>query len=262
MIDQATLDAAERILGYRFRNPALLGEALTHASIAETRRTSNERLEFLGDAVLGMLACEHIFRTFPDLLEGDMTKIKSAVVSRRTCAAIAGRIGLGELLRLGKGMQVRDGLPSSVSAAVLESVIGALYIESGLEAVRSFLMPHLEPIVARAAESGHQHNFKSVLQQHAQQRLGCGPVYLVLAERGPDHSKTFEVCVEIGGRRFSSCWGASKKQAEQQAALLALRDLGLARTEEDGEIIIVQDIEAAAADPPAPAVQPIADTAA
>ena len=239
MIDQSTIDAAERILGHRFRNTALLTEALTHASIAESRRTSNERLEFLGDAVLGMLACEHIFRRYPDLLEGDMTKIKSSVVSRRTCAAIAGRIGLDELLRLGKGMQVKDGLPSSVSAAVLEAVIGALFLEAGFDEVARFLMPHLQPIIDRAAQSGHQHNFKSVLQQHAQQRMGSGPAYVVLSERGPDHAKNFEVRVEIGERRFPCCWGPSKKQAEQQAALLALRELGLVTVGDDGEITVV-----------------------
>lgn len=239
MIDQTTLDAAERILGRPFNDRALLAEALTHASTAETRRTSNERLEFLGDAVLGMLACEHIFRTFPNLLEGDMTKIKSSVVSRRTCAALAGKIGLNDLLLLGKGMQIREGLPSSVSAAVLESVIGALFLDSGIDAVKRFLMPHLEPMIARAAESGHQHNFKSVLQQHAQQHLGSGPAYIVLDERGPDHAKSFEVAVDIAGRRFTPCWGASKKQAEQQAALAALRELGLAVAADDGEITIV-----------------------
>lgn len=238
-IETATLEEAERILGYRFRDRALLTEALTHASIAESRRVSNERLEFLGDAVLGMIVCAHIFRTFPDLLEGDMTKIKSAVVSRRTCAQVAATMGLQDLLSLGKGMQVREGLPSSLAAAALESVIGAVHLDSGSVAeVERFLMPHLTPIIARAAESGHQQNFKSVLQQHAQQHMEGGPAYIVLDERGPDHAKSFEICVEIAGRRFQSCWGASKKSAEQQAALNALRALGIAVDGADGEVVI------------------------
>ena len=234
------IEAAQRILGLRFKNPDLLEEALTHASIAESRQASNERLEFLGDAVLGMIVCERIFRDYPHMLEGDMTKIKSAVVSRRTCAQIASTLGLDELLRLGKGMQTRSGvLPSSLSAAVLESIIGAVFLDAGIDKVYEFLLPHVEPIILRAAESGHQQNFKSVLQQHAQQRMDASPSYHVIDETGPDHAKSFHVCVEIAGVRYESCWGASKKQAEQQAALNALRALGVAVACGDGEVTIV-----------------------
>lgn len=258
-IETTTLEDAERILGYTFRSRALLVEALTHASIAETRRVSNERLEFLGDAALGMIVCEHIFRAYPDLLEGDMTKIKSAVVSRRTCAQVAGTLGLEQLLSLGKGMQVREGLPASLAAAALESIIGAVFLDSGtIEEVKRFLMPHLIPLITRAAESGHQQNFKSVLQQHAQQHMEGGPAYLVLDERGPDHAKNFEICVEIGGRRFDSCWGSSKKTAEQQAALNALRALGLAADGPDGEVVIIGQNGTSASDSDAlPEAQPI-----
>lgn len=245
-MDEQVLTQAEEILRWRFEDRALLARALTHASIAETRQSSNERLEFLGDAVLGMLVCEYVFRMFPDLLEGDMTKIKSAVVSRRTCAIVADRLGLSTLLRLGKGMQIREGLPSSVSAAVLESVIGAVYIEGGLDAARTFLMRELEPIIARAAESGHQQNFKSVLQQVAQQHLQASPTYVVLDEKGPDHSKSFEVCVDVAGRRFGSAWGGSKKQAEQQAALIALRAMGVVVINGDGEPTVITPEEIAA----------------
>ncbi len=240
-MDIQTIEQAERIVGYQFQNRDLLVEALTHASIAESRLASNERLEFLGDAVLGMIVCERVFVRFPGLLEGDMTKIKSAVVSRRTCAVVAGRLGLGELLKLGKGMQGRDQLPSSLLAAVFESVIGAMFLEAGIDAVKAFVMPHLEPIIERAAESGHQHNFKSVLQQHAQQAWAASPMYVVLDEQGPDHAKTFQVCVEVAGRRFPSCWGQSKKQAEQQAALLALREMGVANDSPDGEVVIAPE---------------------
>lgn len=244
-MDQTTLQTAERILGVRFTDHELLKEALTHASIAQTRLSSNERLEFLGDAVLGMIVCEHIFNEFPDLLEGDMTKIKSSVVSRRTCATIANAMGLPELLKLGKGMQTRGDLPSSLAAAALESVIGAVYLEAGLDAVKAFLLPHIEALVQRAASSGHQHNFKSVLQQHSQQVFGTSPVYVLHAEEGPDHAKRFLVGVEIEGRAFDPCWGRSKKQAEQQAALAALRQLGVAAENGDGEVVIVAGLEIA-----------------
>lgn len=242
-----TREAVETLLGHAFNDPGLLSQALTHASIAETRLASNERLEFLGDAVLGIIACEQIYRQFPDLLEGEMTKIKSSVVSRQTCAVITRSLGLDELLRLGKGMRGSDDLPQSLVAAVLESVVGALYLDGGFDVTQRFLVPLLEPIIERVEASGHQENFKSVLQQHAQQHALDSPIYLVLDEKGPDHAKAFEVCVEIGVRRFPSSWGQSKKQAEQGAALNALQELGLV-VEENGHLRVVQPETAAADD--------------
>lgn len=236
---QEPLMRAQEILGHEFSDLELLERAFRHASVADTRLDSNERLEFLGDAVLGLLTCEMIFRLFPDLLEGEMTKIKSAVVSRQTCAIIALELGLDDLIDIGKGMQVHGQLPQSLSAAILESVTGALYVDGGFEAVRRFLEPILEPIIVQNRESGHQENFKSVLQQHAQQYLPYTPVYLVLDEQGPDHAKCFEVCVEIGVDRYPSCWGQSKKQAEQAAALEALRELGLAEVDNNGVVKVL-----------------------
>jgi len=232
--------AAERALGYEFEDRELLEIAFTHASIVDTRSDSNERMEFLGDAVLGLVICEHLYRTYPDLAEGEMTKIKSTVVSRRHCSMVAERLGLGDLLRIGKGMSNRAELPQSVTAAVFESVIGAIYLDGGLEAAREFIMHHLEPHTRRAADSGHQSNFKSVLQQAAQQYFELTPQYVVLDEKGPDHSKCFEVCVDLGPHRFESCWGANKKQAEQQAALQALVELGLAERDDDGLVHLLE----------------------
>lgn len=229
---------AEEIVGHSFKDHALLKRALTHASLASSRLESNERLEFLGDAVLGMVVCEHLFNNYDDLLEGEMTKIKSTVVSRRVCAKIAVEIGLDELLRLGKGMSNRAALPGSVVAAVYEALIGALFIDGGMETAKRFIIGQLTPWIERAAVSGHQSNFKSVLQQSAQQHLQQTPQYLVLDEKGPDHAKCFEVCVEIGARRFPSAWGPSKKEAEQDAALRALLELGIATKSESGEIRI------------------------
>ena len=230
------LAEAERRIGHRFTDRGLLAQALRHASSADDRLESNERLEFLGDAVLGVIVCRELFDRFPDLLEGELTKIKSNVVSRRVCAEIAEELELGPLLQLGKGMNGRGEMPSSLLAAVLESVIGALHEDAGFERARQFVLAHLEPRIDHAAKLGHQHNFKSVLQQ-VFQRKGLGPPsYYVLEERGPDHAKCFAVCVGAGDRRFSECWGPNKKQAEQQAALSALIDLGFARTDESGDI--------------------------
>lgn len=228
---------AQTLLGYQFHNPQLLVEALTHASVAEHRLSSNERMEFLGDAILGAVVCEHLFHHYPQGMEGDLTKIKSAVVSRRICAKISLDLGLPELLNLGKGMSGRDGLPLSLAAAVLESLVAAIYLDGGYEPVRRFILHHMVPLIEEAAGSSHQQNFKSVLQQHAQKHMADLPVYRTLGERGPDHSKHFEVCAEIGGRRFPSAWGPSKKEAEQQAALLALQEIGLLSIDETGEAL-------------------------
>ncbi|MHC5024039.1 MAG: ribonuclease III [Planctomycetota bacterium] len=232
------LRIAEQMLGHQFSDPSLLEQALTHASLVDARLHSNERLEFLGDAVLGLVVCQYLFTEFDDLLEGEMTKIKSTVVSRQLCAEVAEGLGCAELIRLGKGMGDSRRLPGSVLAAVFEALIGALYVDAGLEVARRFILKKLEERIARAAQSGHQSNFKSVLQQTAQRMLDRLPQYIVLDEKGPDHAKCFEVCVEIGATRYRGCWGASKKQAEQAAALEALIELGVASRTESGEIRI------------------------
>lgn len=231
-------DNLEKALGYRFTNPALLELALKHASTAENRIDSNERLEFLGDAVLGLVTVEMTFRKFPHLLEGDMTKIKSLAVSRETCAAIAQRMGLEQYLVLGKGMLNAGSLPTSLAAAAFEAVLGAVYVDGGYEAAAEVIKPLVLDVVERAAQSGHQQNFKSVLQQHAQQTMGYTPSYKILDEKGPDHAKCFKICVDIGGRRFEAAWGQTKKKAEQDAALQALRDLGVLRELASGELVM------------------------
>ncbi|MEO0483940.1 MAG: ribonuclease III [Planctomycetota bacterium] len=238
----------EAAVGHTFTDRTLVARAFVHASFAEDRLHSNERMEFLGDAVLGMIACEMIYAMYPRHLEGEMTKIKSTAVSRRTCARLAKDAGLARHLVLGKGMQGGDALPPSLAAAVIESVVASLYLDGGYSAARAFLEPLLRPVIERAEESGHQQNFKSVLQQHAQQTHGVTPTYHVLDEKGPDHAKCFFVGVELNGERYEATWGQSKKQAEQLAALTALRAIGLIEdTGSDGECRIV-DLPAAEAE--------------
>jgi len=191
--------------------------------------------------VLGLIVCDMIYRRFPQLLEGEMTKIKSLAVSRQTCASVANSLGLERLLILGKGMQSSAPLPASLSAAALESVIGALYLDGGYEAAGNFIRPLFGDVIDRAANSGHQQNFKSVLQQYVQHQLNQTPLYRILAEQGPDHAKAFHICVEIDGRRFEACWGNSKKRAEQDAALVALRELGVVKVMPDGELRVVEE---------------------
>ena len=200
--------------------------ALTHASVSDTRMASNERLEFLGDAVLGQVICEHLYRRYPDRLEGDLTKLKSYLVSREMCAQLVREAGFHRMMSIGKGMISVDQLPKSVLAGLFESLVGAIYLDGGSEAARAFVLRHMEPHIERTLQLGHQENYKSVLQQLAQQAGLGSPTYSVMGERGPDHEKNFEIRAQIGDRAFTSCWGMSKKAAEQGAALHALRELG------------------------------------
>ena len=218
---------AELILGYTFKNKNLLKESLTHASIADNRLNSNERMEFLGDAVLDLIVCEALYRRFPEYLEGDLTKVKSAVVSRRTCAEVSNETGLTDLLITGKGITSREQMPSSLAAAVYESVTAALYLDGGFDVVKAYVLRTMNPKIEEIASNSHQQNYKAVLQQHAQKLLGATPIYELLDEKGPDHSKCFEVCVVIDGKRYNSAWGPNKKMAEQKAALFALEELGV-----------------------------------
>jgi ribonuclease-3 len=226
-MNDADFDNAEALLGYTFKDRGILQLGLTHASSSDTRLQSNERMEFLGDAVLGLVVVEYLHDTYPDLLEGDLTKIKSSVVSRRTCADAALELGLESLLVTGKGMGVSGAMPPSVAAAAWEAAIGAIYLDGGLVPARIFILSALRVRVEAVMETGHHHNYKSVLQQHVQQHLDRSPIYAVLDEQGPDHAKCFEVAVSIDGRQFPSRWGPSKKRAEQEAALAALESLGV-----------------------------------
>ncbi len=216
------LEDCQEALGYHFRQPDLLRAALTHTSGAETRGASNERLEFLGDAVLGLVTCEQLFLRFPDYQEGDLTKVKSVVVSRRTCARISRILGLDEFLFLGKGMHLHHVVPSNLMADVFESLVGAIYLDGGLEPARAFILKYIGPEIEHVAGGNSGVNFKSQLQQVGQREFGQTPQYDLLDEKGPDHSKCFKVAAVIGRRRYPAAWGRTKKEAEQKAAVNAL----------------------------------------
>jgi ribonuclease-3 len=223
--DSRTLELCQSVLRYRFKNPTYLREALTHASGANHRLVSNERLEFLGDAILGAIVCSLIFKTYPDYLEGELTRIKSVVVSRRTCAKISHSLGLDEFLVMGKGMGSQDETPSSVLADVFESLIGAIYLDGGMEAAEQFIVRHLEAEIDATVEGQGGINYKSNLQQVAQRQFGETPTYPLLDEKGPDHSKCFQISAQIGRQRYAPAWGRNKKDAEQRAAMNALSQL-------------------------------------
>jgi ribonuclease-3 len=226
-MDEETLQQIERITGYKFSNRNLLSKAFAHSSAVDDRLFSNERLEFLGDSVLAAVICRALFEQFPGYMEGDLTKIKSMLVSRRTCARVTKRLGLHEFLKIGKGMADNRALTSSLAASLLEAVIAAIYIDGGFDAAGSFILRTFAPEIDRTdAEQSHG-NFKSLLQQYAQQQLNTTPDYVLLDEKGPDHDKCFESEVVIAERHFPSAWGTNKKEAEQKAAFNALVELGV-----------------------------------
>lgn len=219
------LDRCQSVLGYRFRDLAYLRAALTHASGANHRLASNERLEFLGDAILGAIVCELLYLRYPEYQEGELTRIKSVVVSRRTCAELSRRLGLDEFLVRGKGMGGQDQTPTSVLADLFESLIGAIYLDGGMAAAKAFIVGPIEAEIEATVGGQGACNHKSILQQVAQRQFGETPTYLLLDEKGPDHSKCFQVAAQIGPRRFHSAWGPNKKDAEQRAALNALSEI-------------------------------------
>lgn len=228
----------EHIIGYTFKDKSLLQQALSHSSAVDHRGESNERLEFLGDAVLGFVVCHETFQRFPQYEEGDMTKIKSAVVSRKNCAEVAESLDLGSILHVGKGMGNSSDLPNSVTGAAYEAIIGSIFLDGGFEPARDFIIRTMSDRINEAAASTHQDNYKSVLQQVGQKLMGVAPLYVVLDEKGPDHDKCFEIGVDLDGKIYPSKWAQSKKEAEQLAALSALIELEIATLHEDGTVLI------------------------
>ncbi len=221
----AVLEKLEKRIGYSFTDKNLLLSALTHASGAEHRLASNERLEFLGDAILGAVVCEMLYRQYPEYLEGDLTKIKSIVVSRQTCTKISQMLGMQEFLILGKGMTTHPSVPPSLLANVFESLIAAIYLDGNPEAAKTFITAFVGAEIELAAGGESGYNYKSLLQQMAQREYGTTPTYQLLDEKGPDHSKCFKIAAQVGSARYQPAWGRNKKEAEQRAARNALSQL-------------------------------------
>jgi ribonuclease-3 len=219
------LEECQEAIGYRFQHPELLRAALTHTSGANTRLASNERLEFLGDSVLGLVTCEQLYLRFPQYQEGEMTKIKSAVVSRAACAQFSEELGLGDFVFVGRGMRASASLPSNLMADVFESLVAAIYLDGGMDTVKPFLLAFITPEINRVVNDVANSNYKSLLQQVAQREFGGTPRYQVLDEQGPDHSRSFKVAVVINDHRYPAAWGRNKKVAESLAAQNALAEI-------------------------------------
>jgi ribonuclease-3 len=221
----ALLDACEQKIQYRFKDRELLTAALTHASSASHRLASNERLEFLGDAILGLVVCEQLFHSYPEFLEGELTRVKSVVVSRLTCARISTELKLDECLLLGKGMAVHRTIPKSLMADVFESLVAAIYLDGGIEEAKRFIESHAKKYIEEVVSGAGGENHKSLLQHFVQREFGRTPTYALLEEKGPDHNKSFKIAAQIGKRLFAPAWGRSKKDAEQSAAKKAMECL-------------------------------------
>ena len=215
----------EAAIGYRFKNISLLQNALAHSSYANERwhssLMSNERLEFLGDSILGMLVADHLYRNFPDRPEGELTRMRADMVCERALAAVAGKIGLGEHLLLGKGEEAGGGRGrDSILADAVESVIAASYLDGGMEAAKQFVDRFVLVNVPRAKL--HNRDYKTTLQELVQQKKNQTISYVLVGESGPDHDKQFVVQLLINAKVAGVGTGSSKKRAEQDAARAAL----------------------------------------
>ena len=182
-------------------------------------------MEFFGDSILGVVVCELLYHQYPAYLEGDLTRIKSIVVSRQTCAKISQALGMQEFLILGKGMTTHPSVPTSLLADVFESLVAAIYLDGGMEVAKTFILKHIAPEIELAAGGESGFNYKSVLQQVAQREHGTTPTYQLMDEKGPDHSKCFKIAAQVGASQYHAAWGRNKKEAEQRAARNALSEL-------------------------------------
>ena len=218
----------ETAIGYRFKNISLLQNALTHSSYANEHwhnsLKSNERLEFLGDSILGMVVAEYLYKNFPDRPEGELTRMRADMVCEKTLAAVAGRIELGQHLLLGNGEEQGGGRSrNSILADAVESVIAASFLDGGMAAARQFIDKFI--LVEVPVKKLHNADYKTALQELVQQKKNQTLSYALVGESGPDHDKHFDVEVSLNGRVIGTGSGSSKKRAEQMAAMKALETL-------------------------------------
>ena len=220
----------EAALGLNFRDKSLLRRALTHRSYLNEHPDypfeDNERLEFLGDAVLDFVTGEYLYHHFPEMREGQLTSLRAALVRTETLAHFAAQLGLGDFLFMGRGEVESGGRRRRATlCAAFEALVGALCLDQGLEAVQKFVIPIMEPELQRILEKHLDKDPKSMLQELAQGKLGFTPTYRTVAERGPDHAKEFTVEAVIGGKVYGRGTGRSKQAAARRAAQEALAKL-------------------------------------
>lgn len=207
-------------IAYQFQSEKLLETAFTHRSFineqAEEVREHNERLEFLGDAILGLLVSEYLFRRFPEMKEGTLSELRSRLVEAHACCRYIDQLGIAEYLIVGKG-EMKVDRSVSLHADLFEAIVGAIYLDGGVEPARTFLFSHFEKEMLSTIESPSR-NWKAEFQDFAQRTFQTKPVYEVVEETGPDHAKTFRIIVKVVDKEFGEGVGPSKKEAERKAA--------------------------------------------
>lgn len=217
----------EQKVGHLFQNPALAIQALTHSSAKEPELPCNERLEFLGDSIIGQIVSEYLFHHFPQDEEGELSTMKSVVVSAKTLADLAADLEIDQIIILGRGLTEKRSLPRSILCNAFEALVAALYLDAGIDLVQKFVLDRIRPKIDEILKDEHEKNYKSLLQNYAQRNLSAIPTYRVMKESGPDHKKMFQVVVTLDSKTYGPAWGSNKKDAEQLAAKQALEALGV-----------------------------------
>lgn len=219
------IDQIEAKLGYCFANKTLILEAFTHRSFTNESRAlteHNERLEFLGDSVLGLMVSSYLFRTFPHLPEGDLSAMRSKLVESSSCISYLQKLNVDQHLLLGKGERLNDGRGrESILSDLFEAIIGAIYLDGGFEVANNFFFDHFSNEINLKLQAPPK-NSKAILQDYCQKVFLQHPTYNVISENGPDHIKTFKISVSVKGKELGIGEGASKKEAQQAAANNAL----------------------------------------
>ena len=218
----------EAAIGYRFGNITLLQNALTHSSYANERwhdsLKSNERLEFLGDSILGMVVAEHLYKNFPDRPEGELSRMRADMVCEQALCQVANRLGLGEYLMLGHGEEQTGGRTrASILADAVESIIAASFLDGGMDAAKGIVTRFVLCDVPKTRM--HNLDYKTALQEQVQQKKNQVLSYALIGQSGPDHDKRFTVAVSLNGEEIGQGTGSSKKRAEQEAARAAIENL-------------------------------------
>lgn len=223
----AVFEKLEKTLGYEFKDPNLLKESLIHKSYAyenvAEKIKHNERFEFLGDAVLELVVSDLLMEHFPEVAEGELSRLRASIVNETQLATVAFQLELGKLIYLGKGEEQTKGRnKNSILANTYEAILAAIYVDGGYEKVYSVIQHQFAPLIEQAKKSGYDRDFKTQLQEAAQSRYKQIPRYQIDEQIGPDHNKTFRVGVRVKGQLLAFGSGKSKKEAEQDAARLAL----------------------------------------
>jgi ribonuclease III len=223
------LQLFEKHANIRFRNQEFLNLAFCHRSYSNENSDNidnNEKLEFLGDSVLGLVVSDHLFRILPDKLEGDLARVKSFVVSEDSLEGIAKALKIDNYILIGKGEEYSGGRSKkALLADALEAIIGAYYLDSGFNKAKDFVLSHFVPEINKVLENRHKKDYKTLLQEYVQKKFKSYPKYTLVKKTGPDHNRIFWIEVQVKGKTYGPAEGKNKKEAEQNAASIAFKTI-------------------------------------